>query len=287
MVQQFQMQIWKPEFALQMMLVSRSTSHECLYSVDCEEKGFQDRAVSALRRSSLEWLPLNALEGLFALKLSALLARAGSVFLLAGRFGISQVIAVPGKPARGISMQEAQEAQETLRVVKEKANSYGISLLYELIGFSSHAFSTLAEANAVTEEADVPLVLDTFHLAVSQTNPEEVAKLSAEAIGLVHLSDALTKAKTPEELHDEDRVLPGEGGLPLAEILEAIFLTGYRGPVSVEVFHPRYKERDPAVIAQEAYHRAKEVLQASGWPVWTTWAFGAYQKRRKVRAWNG
>jgi len=159
------------------------------------------------------------------------------------------------------------EAQRELRWLVERAHSHGIRLLYELIGFPTHAFSTLAEANAVTEEADIPLVLDTFHLAVSQTNPEEVAKLSAEAIGLVHLSDALTKAKTPEELRDEDRVLPGEGGLPLTDFLRVILCTGYRGPVSVEVFHPRYKERDPAVVAQEAYHRAKEVLQTSGWPV--------------------
>ncbi|MCK4392576.1 hypothetical protein KAX17_06685, partial [Candidatus Bipolaricaulota bacterium] len=76
-------------------------------------------------------------------------------------------------------------------------------------------------------------------------------------------------------------------GASSLDLLTAISRTGYHGPVSVEVFHPRYKERDPAVIAQEAYHRAKEVLQASSWPVWTTWAFGAYQKRRKVRAWNG
>ena len=209
MVQQFQIQIWKPEFALQMMLVSRSTSHECLYSVDCEEKGFQDRAVSALRRSSLEWLPLSALEGLFALKLSALLARAGSVFLLAGRFGVTQVIVVPGNPGQETTLSVMTS---TLSRLIDRAHLLGASLLYELIGFPTHAFPSLEQAYAVASNVGIPLVLDTFHLAVSRASPQEIASLSAGAIGLVHLLDALTRGKVPEELQDADRVLPGEGG---------------------------------------------------------------------------
>lgn len=158
-----------------------------------------------------------------------------------------------------------QEAQETLGAVKEKASSYGISLLYELIGFSAHAFPSLRQAYAVASNAGIPLVLDTFHLAVSQASPQQIASLPSVTLGLVHLSDALTAGKTLEALRDQDRVLPGEGGLPLVEILEAISLTGYRGPVSVEVFHPEYAERNLTEVTREACQLAQDVLKAAGW----------------------
>ena len=76
---------------------------------------------------------------------------------------------------------------------------------------------------------------------------------------------ALTGDKTPVELQDADRVLSGEGGLPLVDMLTAISGIGYKGTVSVEVFHPKYGERDPRDVAQEAYKRAQTVLQAAGW----------------------
>lgn len=235
-----------------------------LLLLDCEEKGSRGRAVSALRRSGLTWLPLNALEGLFELDSETFLARADKIFSLAGRFGIPQVIVVPGQPTHRTT--SIQEAQETLRTVKDRASSHEISLLYELIGFPAHAFPSLGQAYAVASNAGVPLVLDTFHLAVSRASLPEIPSLPSMAIGLVHLSDALTRGTTLEELRDGDRVLPGEGELPLVDLLTAISRTGYHGPISVEVFHPRYGERDPAEVSREAYHRAQTVLQAAGWP---------------------
>jgi sugar phosphate isomerase/epimerase len=140
-------------------------------------------------------------------------------------------------------------------------------LLYELIGFATHVFSTLNAAVAVSREADVPLVLDTFHLAVSETTLTEIAELPCEAIGLVHLSDALSEGKERSELLDGDRVLPGEGGLPLRELLAAIADTGYRGPVSVEVFHPKYGNRSPHEVAREARERTLQILRQAGWMI--------------------
>lgn len=211
----------------------------------------------------LAWLPLNGVEGLFALGREELASRAKAVFALAARFGITQVILVPGNVAgRPIP---TGEARKELTWLKAEAARLGLSLLYEFIGFPAHAFPSLSQAHALADSTGIPLVLDTFHLAVSRTAREDIARLPGEAIGLVHLSDALTIGKAPEELRDEDRVLPGEGGLPLAEILEAIRCTGYQGPISVEVFHPKYKDQDPFLVAKDAFHRATAVLREAGW----------------------
>jgi len=172
---------------------------------------------------------------------------------------VPQAILVPGAGS------SPSDALAELRWLGAAALHHGVEPLYELIGFPTFAFPSLDQAYDLARAARFPLVLDTFHLALSRTRPDEIARLPSSAIGLVHLSDAITAGKGLEELRDEDRVLPGEGGLPLVDILTAIHRTGYRGPVSVEVFHPKYGEQDPYAVARDAHRRAREVLAQAGW----------------------
>lgn len=226
----------------------------------CEARGKREAALSAVTETELTWLPLNALEGLFSLDRSAIFSRAKAVFSLAAKFRVPQVVLVPGA-ARPID----SAARADLAWLKSLATQYHVTVLYEFIGFPSFAFPSLNQAHDLASASGVPLVLDTFHLAVSRTPPEEIARVPKTAIGLVHLSDAITEGKAVEELQDEDRVLPGEGGLPLADLMGAIYHTGYRGPVSVEVFHPRYAGQEQHRVAQEAYRLARDVLVRAGW----------------------
>ena len=222
---------------------------------DCEDLGCRERSLIALQQTGLSWLPLNALEGVFEIAPEHLFARAEDIFSLAERFNVRQVIVVPGKGRLSLP-----DAGELLMELAKRGREHGVNLLYEFIGFPAHAFPSLEEAHTVAAAAGLPLVLDTFHLAVSRTDPESVAALPADAIGLVHLSDALTDGKTMGEIADYDRVLPGEGGLPLADYLKAILNTGYAGPLSVEVFHSKYELGKPAMVAQEAFRQASQLL---------------------------
>jgi sugar phosphate isomerase/epimerase len=145
--------------------------------------GCREHSLIALQQTGLSWLPLNALEGVFELAPDRLFARAEDTFSLAERFKVRQVILVPGKGRPSIA-----DAGELLVELAKRGCEHGVNLLYEFIGFSMHAFPSLEEAHAVATAAGLPLVVDTFHLAVSRTNPERVAALPADAIGLVHLS---------------------------------------------------------------------------------------------------
>jgi sugar phosphate isomerase/epimerase len=53
----------------------------------------------------------------------------------------------------------------------------------------------------------------------------------------VQLSDLADVAR--EWAADADRILPGEGDLPVAEIVTALKALGYTGPVSVETMNPQ------------------------------------------------
>jgi len=221
----------------------------------------EERALDSLQRFGLRWLPLNSVEGVFSLPEEQVAEEMRKACVLANRFKIPGVIVVPGP---GPS-PEVNSAVTTLRRLREIGATYGVSILYEMLGFPGFAFANLVEAWKVVSKAGLPIVLDTFHLAVARARAEEIAKLPREGIGLVHLSDALILGKVVEELTDADRVLPGEGGLPLVELMTAIGRTGYRGPVSVEVFHPKYGEQDPYTTAQDAYRRARELLTEAQW----------------------
>jgi len=228
-----------------------------------EAAGRTPQALELLPRG-LTWLPLNAVEGVFTSPRSELGPRAREIFALAARFRVPQAILVPGA---GVADPTFSNAVAELRWLGAEARHHGVDPLYELIGVPTFAFPTLDRAYALARAAGFPLVLDTFHLAISRTPPTEIARLPASSIRLVHLSDALASGKELDELRDEDRVLPGEGGLPLEDLLAGIRQTGYSGPVSVEVFHPRYGERDPAAVAGDAFRAAREILTATGWKV--------------------
>jgi len=213
-------------------------------------------ARALLAEVGLAWLPLNGLEGVFAEPDTVLEERAEATFALASDFGVDQVIIVPG-PVEG--PVDRSEAGAALKRLSKQARDHGVSLLYEFIGFAHHAFPSLEEAAAVASNAGLPLVLDTFHLAVSRTTSSSIEAIGADAIGLVHLSDALVEGDVAK-ISDPDRVLPGEGGLELDAIVGAVLRTGFEGPISVETFHPKYGERPPEVVAREAYASATSLL---------------------------
>ena len=125
-------------------------------------------------------------------------------------------------------------------------------------------FPSLALAREVSGTSNLRLVLDTFHLAVSGTPISAIQQMDAAEIGLIHLSDAIVGDHSVSDISDEDRVLPGEGELPLLNYLGALADIGYVGPVSVEVFHPKYADIGPGRGALEAHIRARSALASAG-----------------------
>ena len=64
-----------------------------------------------------------------------------------------------------------------------------------------------------------------------------------------HLSDTPV---LPRELLDlQSRVVPGDGVAPLARILRKLVQRGYAGPISFELFLPKYQLADPFELAKE------------------------------------
>ena len=229
--------------------------------LECDSQPGRHEVKSSLSNKSLDWLPLNGLENVFALSVPEIGEAARRVCDLAAGFGIHQVILVPGAADRPISPNEAADTLEELKTI---AASFEVNWLYEFIGFPQHAFSSLSQARSLAQATGIPLVMDTFHLAVSGTDGTAIRRMDASEIGLIHLSDALVQGRPLADLLDQDRVLPPEGGLPLPDYMQAFAEIGYANPVSVEVFYPRYALVEPVMGAREALTRACDVLTSAG-----------------------
>jgi sugar phosphate isomerase/epimerase len=62
----------------------------------------------------------------------------------------------------------------------------------------------------------------------------------------------------------KSRVMPGDGVAPLAKILKKLADTGYAGPISVELFLPRFQGADPFELAREVQRKSHAVFRLAG-----------------------
>ena len=56
------------------------------------------------------------------------------------------------------------------------------------------------------------------------------------------------------------REIPGTGVAPIPRILKALAAKGYSGPLSVELFYPKYQAMDPFELARNIRERAQPFL---------------------------
>jgi 2-keto-myo-inositol isomerase len=79
-----------------------------------------------------------------------------------------------------------------------------------------------------------------------------------EKIFILHMNDAEKLPKA--ELQDAHRLFPGEGVIPLAEIVAGLKNIHYDGPVSLEMFRPAYWIRPPEEVARKGIDAIRKFL---------------------------
>jgi 2-keto-myo-inositol isomerase len=174
-------------------------------------------------------------------------------------------IVVPGKmPPNATRDEIVAESSGVLIDLASIADEYGVSLAFEFLGQADCSVQTLDLAgevvNAVARE-NVGLVIDTFHFYAGGSSFEAIDRVDPEKVFIFHVNDADDLPKM--QLTDAQRLYPGLGVLPLAEIRDRLFATGYDRVVSIEIFHPEYWEQDPFVVAAEAKRAAEAVFGLS------------------------
>jgi 2-keto-myo-inositol isomerase len=160
--------------------------------------------------------------------------------------GAPYVVCVPGRRRDGL--------EDAVAALAEVCRREGAELAFEFMGFAWSAVRTLPAALSVYQG---PVVIDTFHWSLGGSSLEDLRACDPARIALVHVNDA--PAEAMERLADEDRVLPGEGTLPLDGFYRTLLGIGYDGVLSLELFSPV-----PAPRAHAAMERLARSLVAGG-----------------------
>lgn len=150
------------------------------------------------------------------------------------------------------------------RKLCKRAELYGVSLALEFQGFSK-SVKRLETAWDIVREADClngGLLFDTFHFYKGDSTLQELEEVPAEKIFLVHINDA--KKLPLSQLQDEDRLLPGQGVIPLKQILKILNEKGYSGYFSLEVLNREYWAKDPKEIALNGRIATENLLHEAG-----------------------
>lgn len=144
---------------------------------------------------------------------------------------VPDYIAEPGQ-------DELARSVESLAEAAELAESKGVRLALEFQKSAKFCASldTTVAVIAQVGSPNLAVCFDAFHYYTGPSKFEDLGFLSAENLAVVQLSDL---SGVPRELAgDSDRILPGEGDLPLGPILEHFSRIGFAGPVTLEVLNP-------------------------------------------------
>jgi 2-keto-myo-inositol isomerase len=115
------------------------------------------------------------------------------------------------------------------------------------------------------DRANVGMVIDTFHFHAGGSLLPDLARVAIDKLFVVHLNGCEDVPKAA--LTDAHRLFPGEGVIPIEEILRPLHAAGFDGTMSIEIFRPEYWERDPREVAREARAKAVRVLAHVGYTI--------------------
>jgi sugar phosphate isomerase/epimerase len=110
---------------------------------------------------------------------------------------------------------------------------------------------------------NVGLLLDSWHWHHAGATPQDIINAGRDRIVHVHFNDA--PDLPPEQIRDNQRLLPGEGVINLTGFLQALQKIGYTDALSVEVFG-RLKGKPPEEAARQGLESSLAVFRKAGVP---------------------
>lgn len=174
--------------------------------------------------------------------------------------GVGHVYSSSGTTQK-FTVDDYKACPANMHEAAEVAKQFNLSLRIEFVRASTF-ISTLATSLKMTRAAAHPnlsILFDCYHFWSGLNKLEDLDLLKPGEIGHVHFQDV---PDIPREMLDNaTRFIPGEGVSPLTRMLRKLAEKGYAGPLSVELFLPRFQQGDPFEVAREIRQKAEAVMR--------------------------
>jgi sugar phosphate isomerase/epimerase len=218
---------------------------------------------SGLAVSSLGWI--GGFTGAHGCSCDDALAEARPAVEAAARLGAQALIAVSGPQHGHIRSHARRLLVDALRVVADDAARHNVRLglqpMHPIFGGEWSFVTSLDDALEVLARVDHPhvgLAFGSYHLWQEPGLLHRIAEI-APRVAVVQLSDWRDPPRC-----DNDRSLPGEGSLPLVEIVRSFESAGYRGLYEIEVWSRDLWKQGHATLMARSIARFVELYTGVG-----------------------
>lgn len=175
-----------------------------------------------------------------------------------------QYIAAPVMGIDQLDPARMPEYAERYHEILELEAQTGVIPILEIWGAGAlHTLADCAQIAIATGHPKATMLLDFYHLFRGGTDWDSISLVNGARLPVIHMNDyPATPAR--EALTDAHRLLPGEGVCPYAEVLPALYKSGFRGGLSVELFNREYwASMDAATMLEKSYTSTARVIEKS------------------------
>lgn len=173
-------------------------------------------------------------------------------------------IAAPPVGATKQTDLNLSRAAERYHALLDIGRQIGVTPQLELWGFSQ-SLSRLGELMFVATESGHPdacVLPDVYHIYKGGSDFRGLRLINGRAIHVFHMNDY--PAEPPRAtISDADRIYPGLGVAPLAQILRDLREAGFRGMLSLELFNRQYWKQDALEVARTGLAKMQESVRGS------------------------
>jgi 4-hydroxyphenylpyruvate dioxygenase len=196
--------------------------------------------------------PFRDFEGLPEPQRAQAFRRADKKFDLMGELGTDLLLVCSNvSPA---ALGGIDRAADDLRELGERAAKRGLRVGFEALAWGRYV-NDYRDAWEIVRRANHPavgIILDSFHALAPGFPVSQIAAIPADKIFLVQLADAPQLDLDVLSWSRHFRCFPGQGNLPVSDFMRAVDATGYKGPLSLEIFNDQFRAQSTREVAVDA-----------------------------------
>ncbi|MES2796158.1 MAG: sugar phosphate isomerase/epimerase family protein [Bacteroidota bacterium] len=173
-------------------------------------------------------------------------------------------IAAPPFGATNIAKIDLSAVAERYARLLEVGDQAGVIPQLEMWGFSTN-LHLLGEAMFVAAESGHPnaiVLSDIYHLHKGGSSFNSLKMLNGKGMQMFHVND-YPKEPPREKIVDSDRIFPGDGVAPLAQVYRELNSKNVPIVLSLELFNKDYWKMDALLAAKTGLEKMKATVNAA------------------------
>jgi sugar phosphate isomerase/epimerase len=181
---------------------------------------------------------------------------------MASEIGCTYVQAIPNQVGENFNPEFVASCYRQLLEIG--LNEYNVNPA--LVFVKMFPLKRMGQATAIAMDTNHPkakIIPDVYHMYISEGGFEGLKLVQGDLFAIFQFNDA-PKGMEIAKMEDKHRVYPGDGILPLPQILKDLKETGFKGCVSVELYNPEYWKQDLLEVAKTGLQKTLDVIKKAG-----------------------